>query len=133
MFIIGYFAGARETMGKIGMCVILVTVVSTLALPAPMALFSIVKKQLNVKTVHFKTPEADTTQTTADQKTTSQARAKNLLSEIKGNKIDFDEEVPLPLQLLTFFLYLAWIAFLVAMGIFIYETWTVTAKEAERH
>jgi hypothetical protein len=130
LFIIGYFAGAKLTLGRIWMCVLIVIIVGTLALPAPMTLFSLVAERENVKTV--KLPKEKATPTANDKQSTAQSQAKTSPSESKTEVVEIDENVPLQLQILTFFLYIAWIGFLVAMGIFLYETWTVTAQEAEK-
>jgi hypothetical protein len=112
------------------MCVLIVIIVGTLALPAPMTLFSLVAERENVKTV--KLPKEKATPTANDKQSTAQSQAKTSPSESKTEVVEIDENVPLQLQILTFFLYIAWIGFLVAMGIFLYETWTVTAQEAEK-
>jgi hypothetical protein len=117
LFVIGYFAGGRMAIGRIGMCVILVTVISALALPAPMKLYSLVEKGLDITTV-FVGAANDTTKTTSTNNNSS--------------KVTY-ETAPVSLQLFTFVLYIIWTAFIIAMSIFLYETLTVTAEEAEKH
>ncbi|MCG3118184.1 MAG: hypothetical protein ALAOOOJD_00347 [bacterium] len=129
LFVIGYFAGGKLAMGRIGMCVLLVTIIGVLALPLPMRLFSLVEKGLNVKTSVVQSNEANKK---------SQTPAKPKPAKITADSTATDGEdkigegVPFSLQLLTFILYLVWSSFLIAMGIFLYETLTVTAEEAEK-
>src|SRR5574342_533102 len=61
LFVIGYFAGGKMALGRIGMCVLLVTIIGVLALPLPMRLFSLVEKGLDVKTSVTGSDEANTT------------------------------------------------------------------------
>jgi hypothetical protein len=135
LFIVGYFAGGNLAMGRIGMCILLVTIISVLTLPAPMWMFSAAKRQINVKTVYKKISE-DTTKITGKQtagnvsaKTTTGAA---ITAEAQNNGEE-EGNAPFTLQLVAFFMYILWSMFLIGMGIFLYETLTVTAKEAERH
>jgi hypothetical protein len=133
LFVIGYFAGGNKTLKRIGMCVLLVTIVGVLALPAPMKLYSLVERGLNLQTVIIGTSEQDTTKSTVDKKATPTNRLKTApAGSNNGSGVVYDK-APVSLQLLTFVLYLLWTAFLVGMGIFLYETFTVTAEEAEKH
>jgi hypothetical protein len=132
LYVIGYFAGGKLHPGRIGMCVLIVTVAGTLALPAPIKLYTLVERGINIKTIFVKTAEDDTTKSDTGKKSTNQTRAKTT-SATPGDEAPVDETPPLSLQLFTFFLYLLWTAFLVGMGIFLYETFTVTAEEAEKH
>jgi hypothetical protein len=135
LFIIGYFAGAKLAIGRIGMCVLLTTVIGVLSLPAPMKLFSLVEKGLDVKTIVVGSEEKETT---ANSKAKTPVKAKTTQSPADTTATDGagDDEigagVPFSLQLLAFVLYLIWSAFLIGMGIFLYETLTVTAEEAEK-
>jgi hypothetical protein len=133
LFVIGYFAGGKLSMGRIGMCVILVTIVSALALPAPMKLYSLVERGLNLQTVIVRTSEPDTTKRAADNKSTPANRARTAPTGSNNGSEVVQETAPFSLQLFTFILYLLWMAFTVGMGIFLYETLTVTAQEAEKH
>lgn len=133
LFVIGYFAGGKLAMGRIGMCVVLVTIVSALALPAPMKLYSLVERGLNLQTVIVRTNEADTTKSAADSKSTRANRARTAPAGSTDGGDGVYENAPFSLQLFTFILYLLWTAFAVGMGIFLYETLTVTAQEAEKH
>jgi hypothetical protein len=137
LFVIGYFAGAKLAMGRIGMCILLTTVIGALSLPAPMRLFSLVEKGLNVKTaVVGSEGEGETANVKA--KNSSKAKAAKSSSDTTASSEsanDGDDSgggVPFSLQLLTFILYLVWSGFLIGMGIFLYETLTVTAEEAEK-
>ncbi|GEM_PF-3186506 len=136
LFVIGYFAGGKLAMGRIGMCVLLVTILGTLSLPAPMRLFSLVEKGLNVKTTVV---GSDGKAAAVNSKTKTVAKPKAAKDPADSTATDSAGEdgepgagVPFSLQLLTLILYLVWSAFLVAMGIFLYETLTVTAEEAEK-
>jgi hypothetical protein len=134
LFVIGYFAGGKLAMGRIGMCVLLTTIIGALALPAPIKLFSLVEKGLNVRTAVIENKGADSSATAkslpkskADKTSTGSTTSSDTATdaELGGN-------VPFSLQLLTLLMYLMWTAFLIGMGIFLYETLTVTAEEAER-
>ncbi len=133
LFVIGYFAGGKLAMGRIGMCVLLTTVLGALSLPAPMRLFSLVERGLNVKTTVI---GSDGKEAAANAKAKNSAKAKTVRnaadSTAAAEEDDIGVGVPFSLQLLTFILYLVWSAFLVGMGIFLYETLTVTAEEAEK-
>lgn len=133
MFVIGYFAGGKLAMGRIGMCVLLTTILGVLSLPAPMRLFSLVERGLNVKTTVI---GSDGKEVTANAKSKTAAKAKKTPSAADSvaaaEEDDIGSGVPFSLQLLTLILYLIWTAFLVGMGIFLYETLTVTAEEAEK-
>jgi hypothetical protein len=122
LFVIGYFAGGKMAIGRIGICVILVTVISVLALPAPMKLYTLVQKGLDVTTVFVGTANDDTTKTSSRTQTSTAA----------NNRVVY-ETAPVSLQLFTLVLYILWNAFIISMGIFLYETLTVTAEEAEKH
>jgi len=135
LFVIGYFAGGKLAMGRIGMCVLLTTIIGALALPAPIRLFSLVQKGLNVKTGVIESSGDDTT-ASAKAKASPKADKTSTSSTTPSDPANGDDaagaSVPFSLQLLTLLMYLVWSAFLVAMGIFLYETLTVTAEEAER-
>jgi hypothetical protein len=133
LFVIGYFAGGNKTLRRIGMCVLLVNIVGALALPAPMKLYSLVERGLNLETVIIGTSEQDTTKSTANPKAAPTNRAKTASATGNDGREVVYENAPVSLQLFTFLLYLLWTAFLVGMGIFLYETFTVTAEEAEKH
>lgn len=133
LFVIGYFAGGKLAMGRIGLCVVLVTIVSALALPMPMKLYSLVERGLNLQTVIIGTSESDTTQSVTDNKSTSANRARTTPNGSNNGSEVIYENAPFSMQLFTFILYLLWTAFVVGMGIFLYETLTVTAEEADRH
>lgn len=133
LFVIGYFAGGKLAMGRIGMCVVLVTIVSALALPAPMKLYSLVERGLNLQIVIVRTNEPDTTKSAIDNKSTPANRTRATPTGSNNDSEPIYETAPFSLQLFTFILYLLWTAFAVGMGIFLYETLTVTAQEAEKH
>jgi len=135
LFVIGYFAGAKLAMGRIGMCVLLVTILGALSLPAPMRLFSLVERGLNVRTMVV---GSDGKEAAVNSKVKTTAKAKAATDPADSTATDGAGEdepgagVPFSLQLLTLILYLVWSAFLIGMGIFLYETLTVTAEEAEK-
>jgi len=136
VFVIGYFAGGKLAMGRIGMCVLLVTILGALSLPAPMRLFSLVEKGLNVRTTVV---GSDGKEAAVNSKTKTAAKTKaakdpadSTATAGAGEDDDIGAGVPFSLQLLTLILYLVWSAFLIGMGIFLYETLTVTAEEAEK-
>jgi len=126
LFVIGYFAGGRLQMAKIFITMTVVTVVSVLALPAPMLLFRVMKQQYNVKTVYLgqqgggnagESPAAN--------------QPENEEQQGAGGEESPESGVPMPFQILTLILHIAWSAFLVGMAIFLYETFITTAQEAE--
>ncbi|MGH7597672.1 MAG: hypothetical protein ACREOI_15075 [bacterium] len=133
LFVIGYFAGGSKTLRRIGMCILLVNIIGALALPAPMKLYTLVERGLNLQTVIIGTSEQDTTKSAVDKKATPSSRAKTAPTNGNDGREVVYENAPISLQLFTFTLYLLWTAFLVGMGIFLYETFTVTAEEAEKH
>jgi len=132
LFVIGYFAGAKLAMGRIGMCILLVSIVGALALPAPIKLFSVILHGMNLRTTvadigeEAASEKAKTSTKDNADKTSTTSTPTDPANNDSGGK------VPFSLQLLSFLLYLIWTAFLVAMGIFLYETLTVTAEEAEK-
>jgi hypothetical protein len=132
VFVIGYFAGGRMAMGRIGVCVLLVTVLGTLALPAPIKLFSLVERGLDVKITVGGTGEETKAKTSPKPKTNNTATA-TASADTASSEDDIGSNVPFSLQILTLVMYLVWSAFLIGMGIFLYETLTVTAEEAEKH
>ena len=107
IFVIGYFAGAKRSMTKIMICTLIATVVGTLALRVPIAVHDFVTGK---KTVQV---EASSKQVTANTATTTQQSASGVGEEIAN-----------------LLLFMIWTAFLVGMGIFLYEAMTVTADEA---
>jgi len=129
LFVIGYFAGAKLTLGRIGMCVLLTTLLGALSLSAPIRLFSLVSRGLNVKTTLVENND-----TKSKSKTPAKANAENAasLAPDDSTSTGVESKVPISLQLMALAMYLLWSAFLVAMGIFLYETLTVTAEEAEK-
>ena len=131
LFVIGYFAGAKLAMGRIGMCILLVTIVGSLALPAPMKLFSVVLHGMNLRTTVVDTGE-EAASKKAKTSTKDNADKTSTSTPADPSNNDSGGKVPFSLQLLSFLLYLIWTSFLVAMGIFLYETLTVTAEEAEK-
>ncbi len=131
LFIIGYFAGGRLTFGRIWMCTAVVTLISVLSLPAPMALYHVVKGQFAVDTY------VDKQQVTFPQQKTAPSTDPAASNEQKDNASTQTQEpapvqVPISFQVLTLVMHIVWTGFLVAMGIFFYETLTVTAQEAEK-
>lgn len=105
IFVIGYFAGAKRALTKILICTLVATVVGTLAMRVPIAVhdFLLGKKAAQVQTTDkAATPTAKTQQTAAG----------------------IGEEIA------NLLLFMIWSAFLVGMGIFLYEAMTVTADEA---
>lgn len=131
LFVIGYFAGGRLTFGKIWMCTGVVTLISILSLPAPMALYHVVKEQFEVDTYFEKQP----TSFPQDKKTAATdptaPNAQNQTTPASANA-PAPVQVPMAFQVLTLAMHVVWTGFLVAMGIFFYETLIVTAQEAEK-
>jgi len=133
LYIIGFFAGGRLTKGRILLCVILVTAIGILGLRVPMLVFGVMKDQYHLVTL----PETGI-EKYQGRKTTSQAVEKKSEGEAKQSPDSVDgsentfEEIPLSFQVLSLVLYTAWIAFLVGMGIFFYETLIVTAEEIDK-
>lgn len=108
IFVIGYFAGARDSLTKIFVCTLIVTALGTVALRVPLAVHDF-----------FISEKSKTTQpvTTAPPASTPAPGPKTSLKE-EGEKFG------------NFILYVIWTGFLVGMGIFLYESMTVTAHEA---
>lgn len=131
LYIIGFFAGGRMTKGRILLCVILVTAISILGLRVPMLVFSVLKGQYHLVTLPEselgKYPEKQNTKNAARKPADSTAQP---LTDVDGS--DKASAVPLSFQLLSLLLYTVWIAFLVGMGIFFYETLIVTAEEIDK-
>src|SRR5574341_767541 len=92
LFVIGYFAGGKMAIGRIGICVILVSIISALALPAPMKMYSLVEKGLDITTAFVATASNDTTKTTDKKAANSDSR-----------EVTY-ESAPVSLQLFTFVL-----------------------------
>lgn len=132
VFVIGYFAGGRLAMGRIGICILLVTILGALALPAPIKLFSLVERGLDVKTTVGGTGEETKVKTSPKPKTNNTSTT-TASADTASSEDDIVSNVPFSLQILTLVMYLVWSAFLIGMGIFLYETLTVTAEEAEKH
>ena len=106
IFVIGYFAGARRALSKILICTIISTAVGTLAMRVPIAVHDFLTGKKTVQAqVTGKSGTTDTTQ--APQPTSGTGE-----------------------EIANLFLYMVWTAFLVGMGIFLYEAMTVTADEA---
>lgn len=132
LFIIGYFAGGREKMGRIILCTFTITLISLLGMRVPMLLYNAVLQQYDIITlpesqvgVYLKAKEA------------KQAAVKPSESTVEGQQANNDGaaitvEVPVAFQILTLLLYTVWVAFLVGMGIFFYETVIVTAEEIDK-
>jgi len=106
IFVIGYFAGAKRTMNKIFICTIIATAVGTLAMRVPIAIHD------------FVTGNKTVLQQTAT-KTGAAAAAKPQTTDTGTGE-----------EIANLLLYMIWTAFLVSMGIFLYEAMTVTADEA---
>jgi hypothetical protein len=132
VFVIGYFAGGKLAMGRIGMCILLTTILGMLALPAPMKLFSLVERGLNVKTTVVGSGEEAKAKTSSKPKTNNTSTSTAPADTASNTGEAPGADVPFSLQLLTLVMYLVWSAFLIGMGIFLYETLTVTAEEAEK-
>lgn len=133
LFIIGYFAGGRLSLGRIIMCTSIVTFISVLSLPAPMALYQVVKDQFSVQTYFDNQPT--TTSDKISSKNNSPAASSNQkenASTQENKPADAQVQVPVSFQVLTLVMHVVWTAFLIAMGIFFYETLIVTAQEAEK-
>lgn len=132
LFIIGYFAGGREKMGRIILCTFTITVISVLGMRVPMLIFSAIKDNYKFVTLpqsevddYLKSKEATKAETKAADSPTEKQTTNN---DGNGSTVD----VPVAFQILSLFLYIFWIAFLVGMGIFFYETVIVTAEEIDK-
>ncbi len=134
LFIIGYFAGGRLTLGRILMCTAVVTLISVLSLPAPMALFRVLKHEYNVETYIDKRPANIPSNDQPSNESSSSTTNNQAEAAAQGeNKTGASQSrIPIPFQVLTLVMHIVWTAFLVAMGIFFYETLIVTAQEAEK-
>lgn len=132
LFIIGYFAGGREKMGRIILCTFTITIISVLGMRVPMLLFSAIKD--NYKFVTLPQSEVDDylKSKEATKATTKPADSATEKQATNNNDEDSTVDVPVAFQILTLFLYTFWIAFLVGMGIFFYETVIVTAEEIDK-
>ena len=125
LYIVGYFAGGRMTLSRIITCTMLVTVVGVLALPAPMLIYRVVKKQYDIVTVHVEKDGSITKLSTPAPADSTQKPA----TKATNNATDV---APSSFQILTLVMYIIWTAFLVGMGIFFYETLIVTAEEIDK-
>lgn len=132
LFIIGYFAGGREKMGRIIMCTFTITIISVLGMRVPMLIFSAIKDNYKFVTL----PESQVGNYLKSKEATKPAaKPADSAPEKQPANNDGDTstvEVPIAFQVLTLFLYTFWIAFLVGMGIFFYETVIVTAEEIDK-
>ncbi|MCK6561034.1 hypothetical protein HUU39_16630 [candidate division KSB1 bacterium] len=131
LYIIGFFAGGRMTKGRILLCVILVTAIGILGLRVPMLVFSVIKDQYHLVTL----PESELGKY-PEKKNIKGAEPKpadSAAQSLTGNEGSEEATaVPLSFQVLSLVLYTAWIAFLVGMGVFFYETLIVTAEEIDK-
>lgn len=133
LFVIGYFAGGRLTKGRILMCTIAVTLIGVLSLPAPMSLFKIIKEQYAVETYVEKRPITFPSSKSANENTSTAANDQGENNPAQpGTLVEAKDQMPIAFQVLALVLHILWTAFLVAMGIFFYETLIVTAEEADR-
>ena len=114
LFIIGYFAGGSLTKGRILLCTAMVTTIGILGLKVPIAVYTIVEKQFDLVTV----PYYSNTTTPSENETNGVSKEAN--------------DVPITFQLLTLLIYTLWTGYLIAMGIFFYETLVVTAEEIDK-
>lgn len=106
IIVVGYFAGAKDSMGKILTCTIIVIAVGTLSLRVPIAVHDFVTgKKTAQETITTKSSAAVPQRAEQPPASTGEAVA-------------------------NLFLYMIWTGFLVSMGIFLYEAMTVTAREA---
>lgn len=131
LFIIGYFAGGRLTFGKIWMCTGVVALISVLSLPAPMALYHVIKNQYGVDTYFEKQAVTYPKPKPASATEPNAAGANNETATAQAKEPPV-VQVPMSFQVLTLVMHIVWTGFLVAMGIFFYETLIVTAQEAEK-
>lgn len=130
LFVIGHFAGGRLTIGRIWMCTGVVTLISVLSLPAPMALYHVIKEQYAVSTTVNDQPVTFPPQKSAAVPSTTTNDQKENASP--GQNQPTAVQVPMAFQILSLMMHIAWTIFLVAMGIYFYETLIVTAQEAEK-
>lgn len=131
LFVIGYFAGGRLTFGRIWMCTGVVTLISVLALPLPMALYHVVKEQYDVGT-SFENQQVTFPKNKTNPNAEPAADGAQKENASAQTTQPAHVEVPFSFQVLTLVMHIVWTAFLVAMGIFFYETLIVTAQEAEK-
>jgi len=106
IFVIGYFAGAKRSLTKILICTIVATVVGALAMRVPIAAHDFL---LGKKAAQEQVTDKAAAPATAKPQQTSGG---------------IGEEIA------NLLLFMIWTAFLVGMGIFLYEAMTVTADEA---
>lgn len=133
LLVIGYFAGGRMTFGRIVLCTFAVTLIGVLSLPAPMALFKVIKEQYQVETYFEKQPTSYAPE--KNKNDTAPAATPSQVENRQGQQAAPTEEknqVPISFQVLALVMHILWTAFLVAMGIFFYETLIVTAEEADK-
>lgn len=133
LFVIGYFAGGRMTIGRIVMCTFAVTLIGVLSLPAPMSLFKVIKEQYQVETYYDKQPTSFPAQQAANNDApTTASNADESRPVQQAAPQEAKNQVPISFQVLALVLHILWTGFLVAMGIFFYETLIVTAEEADK-
>ncbi|MDZ7268767.1 MAG: hypothetical protein ONB48_13600 [candidate division KSB1 bacterium] len=131
LYIIGFFAGGRMTKGRILLCTLTVTTIAILGLRVPMLVFGVIKDQYHLVTL----PEAEIEKYQAKKNLKGAAQkpaGTAAQSESASNGSEEVTEIPLSFQVLSLVLYTAWVAFLVGMGIFFYETLIVTAEEIDK-
>jgi hypothetical protein len=97
-----------------------------------MKLFSLVERGLDVKTTVGGAREDTKAKTSAKPKANSTSTSSASADTASSIEDNLGVGVPFSLQILTLVMYLVWSAFLIGMGIFLYETLTVTAEEAEK-
>ena len=132
LFVIGHFAGGRLTTGRIWMCTGVVTLISVLALPAPMALYHVVKEQFAVDTYVENRQVTFPQQTSVANSSASTNDQKENAPIVENQPATAPVQAPMSFQVLTLVMHIIWTAFLVAMGIYFYETLIVTTQEAEK-
>jgi len=122
LYVIGYFAGGKMKQGRILLCTAMVTLIGVLALPVPMNINSFFKYQFVGESARTISPVTNGQQTQAGPafQSSDQSAAPQEAPSI-----------PVSYQVVVLILYVIWIAFLVAMGIYFYETLVVTTEEVD--
>lgn len=133
LYIIGYFAGGRLTKGRILVCTVMVTIIGVLAMKVPMIAYSMLIEQYQLDPAVFYEKAKEAQQAEAKQKPEEAAAntEKQTLQDLKN--LDLKEMKPqISFQVISLLIYTIWIALLIGMGIFFYETLIVTAEEIEK-
>ncbi len=130
LFIIGYIAGGSKNFMRLIGAIIMATLISVLSLPAPMALYKVIKEQFGVET-YYENKSVSAPSKNADTEKAAEQPPKTETNSTDGSAVKV-HTVPLSFQALTLVLYIVWTIYVVGMGVFFYETLITTVQEADK-